>query len=103
MNTRFTKIFRVGDTIDLFTKVHLGALRPEEVHVELYYGHIKTIDAVETSHVEQMRVTEAPGSGDYTYGCTITCPESGRFGFTARVIPVGDDWIKNTPGLMTWA
>jgi len=98
-----TKIFRVGDTIDLFTRVHLGTLRPEEVHVELYYGHIKTIDAVETSHVEQMRVTEDLGNGDYTYGCTITCPESGRFGFTARVIPVGDDWIKNTPGLMTWA
>ncbi len=98
-----TKIFRVGDTIDLTSRVHLADLRPEEVDVEIYYGHIKSIDAVETSHVEPMRVLEAHGNGDYTYGCTITCPESGRFGFTARIVPVGDAWIKNSPGLITWA
>ncbi len=28
---------------------------------------------------------------------------AGRFGFTARATPKGDDWIKNTPELLTWA
>ena len=93
----------MGDTIGLSSRVHLAELRPDEVSVQLYYGHVKSIDAVETSHVEPMRVYENHGGGEYTYGCTITCPESGRFGFTARIIPVGDAWIKNTPGLITWA
>ena len=58
---------------------------------------------VSPSRVEAMRVLEDHGNGDYIYGCTITCPASGRFGFTARIIPAGDNWIKYTPGLITWA
>lgn len=97
------KIFRVDDTFDLTARVHLADLRPDEVNVELYYGNIKSIDTVAASRVEAMHVLEDLGNGDYVYGCTITCPTSGRFGFTARIIPAGDDWIKNTPGLITWA
>jgi len=97
------KNFRVGDTFDLATRVHLADLRPDEVNVELYYGNIKSIDTVTTSRVEPMHVLEDLGNGDFVFGCTITCPSSGRFGFTARIIPEGDAWIKNSPGLITWA
>ena len=97
------KYFRVGDTFDVTTRVYLGDLKPEEVVVELYYGHIKTIDAVIRSRVVPMQVIQAIGNGDYEYGCTITCPGSGRFGFTARIVPAGDDWLKYMPGLITWA
>ena len=102
-NRRETKLFRVGDTIHLACRVRLGVLRPEEINVELYFGHVKSIDTVASSHVEPMQVLEDHGTGDYTYGCTITCAESGRFGFTARIVPVGDMWMAHTPGLITWA
>ncbi len=50
-----------------------------------------------------MQVVRDQGDGAYVYGCTVTCEASGRFGFSVRVIPAGDDWIKFTPGLITWA
>ncbi len=97
------KNFRVGDTFDLTARVHLTDLRPDEVDVELYYGNLKSLDTVSTSQVEVMHVVEDLENGDYVYGSTVTCPASGRFGFTARIIPRGDDWIKHMPGLITWA
>ncbi len=95
--------FRVGDVFEVTAGVHLAGLDPQEVNVELYYGHVRSIDSVATSRVEPMRVLEDRGNGDYLYGCAFTCPESGRFGFTARITPAGDDWVKNTPGLVAWA
>jgi len=43
------------------------------------------------------------GKGKYLYDCIINCNDSGRYGFTARVTPRGDDMIKYVPGLITWA
>jgi starch phosphorylase len=95
--------FRVGEALNITTVVHLGKLRPEDVIVELYYGNMKSIDTLSTSQPETMGLKEKGSNGDYLYSCTINCCFSGRFGFTARVIPNGDDMIKNAPGFMTWA
>ena len=46
---------------------------------------------------------ENHGNGSYRYGCNLNCDTTGRYGFTVRVMPRGDDFIKNTPGLITWA
>jgi starch phosphorylase len=85
------------------TKVTLGELRPEEVDVELYYKNLKTGDPLAASNTRQMTMEEDLGNGEYLYACDLTCNHSGRFGFTARVTPRGDDRIKFAPGLLTWA
>ena len=84
-------------------EVNLAELTPEEVIVELYYGNLKSLDELSASHVEPMTVQQDSGSGNYVYGCTLSCDGSGRFGFTARVSPRGDKRIKSTPRLQTWA
>jgi starch phosphorylase len=94
---------RVGDQLTLTTTVHLGNLKPDEVDVELYYGVMKSLDALKASHVAPMRVIEDLGDGRYTYDCTIRSDTSGRYGFTARVLPRGDALIRFMPGLITWA
>jgi starch phosphorylase len=96
-------LFRVGDTFQLSTTVHLGELKPHEVDVELYYGLFKSVDTLVNSHTETMTVKEARGDGQYIYTCTITCQQPGRFGFTTRVTPRGDHWTKFFPGLISWA
>jgi len=96
-------VSRVGDTFSVTTTVELGELHPGEVEVQAYYGPLKSVDALESSHVQPMEVTEDLGQGRYRYGCTLACRHSGRFGFTARVIPRGDDRLKNMPKLLTWA
>jgi starch phosphorylase len=94
---------RVGDSFKVTSEVHLGELNPEEVDVELYYGQIKSLEELTSSHIEPMQVLENRGNGNYLYGCTLNCEISGRFGFTVRVAPRGDERIKSTPRLLTWA
>jgi len=95
--------YRVGDSFQVQAEVNLAELTPEEVDVELYYGNLKSLELLSTSHVEPMKVLNSNGNGKYLYECSLKCEVSGRFGFTARVSPAGDDRIKSMPGLLTWA
>ncbi len=95
--------FTVGDTFRITIKVFLGELTSQEVEVQVYHGKIKFSDEPEGSRTEAMWLQETISEGIHIYACTITCSDSGRFGYTARVIPKGDDVLKNTPGLITWA
>jgi starch phosphorylase len=94
---------RVGEKFEITSEVNLAELRPNEVDVELYYGHMKSLDDLDASRSEPMRVLEDHGNGQYLYGCKLDCQSSGRFGFTVRVAPRGDLRVKSTPGLLTWA
>ncbi len=98
-----TGSFRVGESFKVTCEVDLGVLTPNEVEVEIYYGLVKSIDTLTSSDTEVMDVLEDRGNGKYLYGCTLTCRISGRYGFTARIIPQGDDWIRFAPGLISWA
>jgi starch phosphorylase len=95
--------FRVGNTFHLTCDVDLGELAPEEVDVEIYYGLTKSVDSLKAGGAELMQVSEDRGNGNYQYSCSLTCRTSGRYGFTARVIPRGDDYIRFAPGLISWA
>jgi len=95
--------FRVGDAFRVTAEVYLGELHADEVDVELYYGILKSLQEVFASHVEPMTVLEDRGKGNYLYGCDLICDVSGRFGYTVRVAPHGDERIKSTPRLLTWA
>ncbi len=95
--------FRVGERLVVTATVTLGELRPDEVKVELYYGVLKTVDTISNSNSEEMTVKEDRGTGEYLYTCTIRCAVSGRYGFTVRAVPRGDDRIRFAPGLITWA
>ena len=95
--------FRVGQSFKIETTVQLGNLKPEDVNVELYYGAVRSVEQIANGRVEPMTVEEDQGNGNYKYACDLPCHLPGRFGFTVRVTPRGDDYIRYTPGLMTWA
>jgi starch phosphorylase len=95
--------YRVGDSFRVTSEVNLGGFRPNEVDVELYYGHLESLEKLSASHIEPMTVVEEKGNGTYLYGCNLNCDVSGRFGFTVRVAPAGDARVKSTPRLLTWA
>ncbi len=94
---------RVGDSVKVSAEVHLGGLGPDEVDVELYYGKLKSVDAIASGISAPMELVNDHGNGHYTYTCAIDCQMAGRYGCTVRVLPRGDGWMKSTPGLMTWA
>ena len=95
--------FTVGDTFRITLKIFLGELTPEEVEVQVYHGKLRASDEFEGSRAETMWLHETLSQGVHIYACTITCSDSGRFGYTARVIPRGDEVLSHTPGLITWA
>ena len=95
--------FHVGDTVEVTAEVFLGEIKPDEVVVDLYYGPLRSIEKLETSKIVNMTVKEDIGQGTYIYSCKLLCDFSGRYGFTTRVSPQGDDWVRFTPGLLTWA
>ncbi|MGB5984365.1 MAG: alpha-glucan family phosphorylase [Desulfobacterales bacterium] len=95
--------YRVGDELHISSQIDLGELAPDEVEVELFYGHLKSPEQVKTSSLAPMGVAEYLGEGIYRYDCHIACENAGRFGFTTRVTPKGDQFLKTTPGLITWA
>ncbi len=95
--------FQVGDTFRVSAKVHLGIIEPDKVDVELYYGRLHSISNLVEGTTQAMEIAENRGNGDYLYQCTVACKDSGRYGFTVRVAPRADDWIRFTPGLLSWA
>ncbi|MBR9980115.1 MAG: alpha-glucan family phosphorylase, partial [Desulfatitalea sp.] len=95
--------FQVEDSFTVSAIVHLGDLKPEEVDVELYYGRMQRTNELEKGFTQEMEVVQERGNGTYQYRCTVRCKDSGRFGFTVRVVPRADDWILYSPGLLTWA
>jgi starch phosphorylase len=95
--------YRVGDSFRVTSEVNLGEFRPDEVDVELYYGRLESLEKLSASHVEPMQVIDGKGDGKYLYGCNLNCDISGRFGFTVRVTPAGDERLKTAPRLLTWA
>jgi len=95
--------FRIGESIQVSVEVSLGEIRPEEVLVELYYGKLRSIDMLMSGMTQVMEVEKELDQGTYLYSCLLPCESSGRFGFTVRVSPKGDGFLRFTPGLITWA
>ncbi|MEJ2728860.1 MAG: alpha-glucan family phosphorylase [Deltaproteobacteria bacterium] len=96
-------LYHVGENFEVTAEINLAELQPDEVDVELYYGHMQSLEDLAASHVEKMGVLENRDNGHYLYGCSLACQSSGRFGFTVRVTPRGDERVKSTPRLITWA
>ncbi len=95
--------FRVNQSFEVTTVVQTGELRPEEINVELYYGKMRHLDRIDAPRVKMMNVKEERSAGTYLYCCSLPCTDSGRYGFTVRVTPNADAWIRFRPELLTWA
>jgi starch phosphorylase len=93
----------VGDSYKVCSDVELGALTPDEVEVEAYYGLANPENRPTASRTQSMVVAQDFGDGRYLYECEIACDQTGRYGLTARVTPKGTDWRSVVPGFITWA
>lgn len=93
----------VGQEVEVVARVRLGALSPEDVTVDAYYGPLDQHgDFAERGTV----LLEVADSTDeiYTFRGQIPCRKTGRFGYTVRVTP-SQRRLENRfmMGLVTWA
>ncbi|MEK7397040.1 MAG: alpha-glucan family phosphorylase [Candidatus Poribacteria bacterium] len=99
------KEIKVGDSITVTIQIQLGALKPEDIAVEIYEGtldpHKEIIVDANSIHTD---CVESHGNGSYTFKGSIICLASGLHGYSVRVLPKHDDPnMHYIPGLITWA
>ncbi|MGH9072610.1 MAG: alpha-glucan family phosphorylase [Acidimicrobiales bacterium] len=105
-----------GSSVDLGAKrrveavVALGALDPADVAVQLLHGPVGATDELTVVNAVDMEPVADGDSGRggreprRRYTGTFSCAESGRYGFTVRVLPAHDDLASPVElGLAAWA
>ncbi len=81
----------VGDPLVVEARVQLGALAPDDVHVELYYGPSLAPEALpERGQVARMKLEDKIEDGLYRYSGRITTSGSGSHVFATRIVPYNE-------------
>jgi starch phosphorylase len=93
---------QVGDVLRVQAKVALGALTPQDVLVELFYGAVDNEGDIPQPHTAPL----TPGTGEngiWHYSGEIVCQSSGQQGYAVRVLPRHPDLPSSyEPGLVCW-
>jgi starch phosphorylase len=74
-----------GSETDVNVRVSLGALSPNDVEVQVYYGPLLSDGSIAFSGCEPLE-PDPQGDGSQYRG-RIVFPDSGRYGYTVRVMP----------------
>ena len=96
---------KVGDKIDVKAWVHLGALTPQDVSVELFMGRVDAQGDIVETQATRMEFKERSKEGLSLFEVwAVPCSKSGLHGYTVRVIPNHEDLSSPWElGLVLWA
>jgi glycogen phosphorylase len=93
----------IGEQRDIEAVVRLGALRPEDVRVELLHGPVSADGQLEQP-ISQTLEHSTARRGAEVYTGSMECAVSGEYGLAVRVVPDNPDLLSWTDtGLVTWA
>ena len=67
--------------------MQLGSLSPNDVEVQLYIGPLDPQDNFIDAHTIKMNQAEQTASGTWQFVGETSSPQSGRYGFSVRVLP----------------
>lgn len=94
---------KVGDDLAVTATVHLGNLAPEQVSVQIYDGTLDEELNISEGNSLSMTWRQNLEHGTHLYEGSIPCTNSGRRGFTIRVMPVHQDLLHpQMMGLICW-
>jgi len=99
-----SKVFQVGEQMQIEVNVDLGKLDPNDVMVQLYYGPLDPEGNITQGLTLPMENGNRQDDGTHVYHCEVSCQVSGRQGFGVRVVPSHPDLV--TPfdlTVVTWA
>jgi starch phosphorylase len=82
---------QVGDSLHLRAQVHLGGISPDDVAVEVVYGHAGTADELRDVATFELTASTSGSSTDVAgvvlFEGTLALSKAGAFGYTVRVVP----------------
>jgi len=94
--------FTVGDCIPVTVSVFTGGLSPDDLAVEIQHGNAGG-DGFITERSTTRLSPSGGGDGHSLYVGELPCRDSGRFGFTVRVLPSHPVYGRIIePGLVKW-
>ena len=84
-------------------RVHLGAVDPQHVRVEAYYGESEN-GGIKNPAVTILAESSQNGDGSYIYQGSVPASESGAYGFSVRVVPTHPHLMQTHElRLITWS
>ncbi len=96
-------IQRVGEGFEIGADIRLGAIDPNDVSVEVYFGPLNSQREITEPMSQSMILESAKQPGLYRYAAVVPCEQSGMHGYAVRLRPCHPD-ANNllVTGLMTW-
>lgn len=93
----------VGKPIHVRAVVKLGSLTNEDVVVQVYYGTIDTHEELSKTSFKNLALVKA-ADNLYYYEGSYECPDTGKQGFTIRVLPEHEQLVNSAEMfLCKWA
>ena len=83
----------VGASVKVKATIKLGALLPENVHVEIFQGGLDSNRRIQSGRSLPMQHMDSLAEGMHSYEGEILCQQSGLWGFSVRVVPYHEDAI----------
>ena len=94
---------RVGSDFPVKVRVHLGAVNPEDVEVQLCHGVLDALGDIADPRATPLRADGNRNGSTVLFTGSVPCRASGQFGFTVRVLPKHPNLTNPfEPGLVTW-
>ena len=88
-----TREYPVGSDMAVTAQVRLGALEPNDVSVEVYYGPLNQQREITEAASVVMEHKNAEADGLHTFVGSVHCTRSGQHGFSVRVLPNHPDMV----------
>jgi starch phosphorylase len=94
---------KVGDQLQVQAQVHLGALNPTDIALQLFYGPLDAEGMIVEGQAIPMLIAQSKAKGKYIFAGAISCHTSGRHGYALRIVPHHED-LGNPfeMGLLLW-
>ena len=81
------EVAQVGDVLQVRAYVSLGALRPEDVAVQVVHGRVSEADELSDLRFAELDWIEAYEAGRHAFAGDVKLEATGPFGYTVRVVP----------------
>jgi len=98
-----SKHLSVHDQLPGKVDVHIAALNPSDVRVQVYAGLINSDGQITDGSSTDLSYASDQGDGRHRFEGTVPTGTSGRYGFAVRIVPGGELWNGAiVPGLIHW-
>ncbi|MER3416900.1 MAG: alpha-glucan phosphorylase [Gemmataceae bacterium] len=103
VEARASDPLRVGNSLQVQARVHLGDLHPEDVEVQVFHGLVDSLGDIPHPETLPMHPVQATGNGLYEYRADIPCRTTGQHGYAVRILPHHPDLLNPlATGLICW-